>query len=54
MGKERRIAWLGHLERTDKHWVTKKITQWKLIAFRPRGRSKRKWEDDVKQDLKTY
>jgi hypothetical protein len=28
------------------------MTEWKHIAFRPRGRSKIKWEGDVKQDLK--
>jgi hypothetical protein len=29
--------------------LVKKITEWKPIAVRPRGRPKLKWEDDVKQ-----
>jgi hypothetical protein len=48
------IAWLGHLERVEEHRLTQKITKWKPIAFRLRGRPKMKWEDDVKQDLKCY
>jgi hypothetical protein len=36
----------------DEHQVTKKITEWKSIAFRPRGRPKIVWKDELKQDLK--
>jgi hypothetical protein len=35
-----------HEERT-----TKKITGWKPLSSRPKGRSKKKWEADVLQDL---
>jgi hypothetical protein len=35
----------------EEHWLTKKITQRKPIAFRSRGRPKMKWEDEAKQDL---
>ena len=46
------IAWLGNLERIEEdHRLTKKITEWKTIAFRQEGRSRMRWED-VKRDLK--
>jgi hypothetical protein len=32
--------------------LSKKITEWNSIDFRPRGRPKMMWEDDVKQDIK--
>jgi hypothetical protein len=46
------VAQLGHLERMEEHRLTKKITEWKSIAFRPRRRQKISWEVDVKHDLK--
>ena len=30
-----------------------KIYKWKLFAFRPIGRPKNRWEDDVRKDLQT-
>jgi hypothetical protein len=35
-----------HEERT-----TKKITRWKPLSSRPKGRYEKKWEKDVLQDL---
>lgn len=35
----------------EKYCLNKKITKWKPKVFRPRGRPKVKWENDVKQDL---
>jgi hypothetical protein len=43
------MVWASGKEREKS---AKKITEWKPIAFRPRGRPKIKWEDDVKKDLK--
>jgi hypothetical protein len=45
------IAMLGHTERMEAHWLTKKIVEWKPTAFRPTQRHKMKWEDNVKQNL---
>lgn len=42
---------LGHTERMEAHWLTKKIVEWKPTAFRPTQRHKMKWEDNVKQNL---
>jgi hypothetical protein len=48
--KAQRLEWLGHLERMHEERTTKKITCWKLLSSRPKGRPKKKWED-VLQDL---
>jgi hypothetical protein len=34
------------------HRLNKKITGWKSIPFRQRGRPKMRWQDDVKHNLK--
>jgi hypothetical protein len=47
-----RLAWLGHLKRMHEGRTTKKITHWKPLSSRPKGRPKVKWEEDVPQDLK--
>jgi hypothetical protein len=49
--KAQRLACLEHLERMHKERKTKKITRWKALSSRPKGRHKNKWEEDVLQDL---
>ena len=51
--KSRRLVWLGHAERKEEECNVKIITNWKLIVNRPRGRTKMKQLDDVKQDFRT-
>jgi hypothetical protein len=48
--KSQRLACLGHLERMHEERTAKKITRWKPLSSRPKGRPKKKWED-VLQDL---
>jgi hypothetical protein len=48
--KAERLAWLGHRERMPEEGTTKKITPWKPLSSRPKGRPKKKRED-VLQDL---
>jgi hypothetical protein len=33
--------------------TTKKITRWKPLSSRPKGGPKKKWKEDVLQDLQT-
>jgi hypothetical protein len=49
--KAQRPAWLGHVERMHEERTTEKITHWKQLSSRPKGRPKKKWEDYVLQDL---
>jgi DNA phosphorothioation-dependent restriction protein DptG len=48
--KAQRLAWLGYLERKHEERSAKKITRWKSSP-RPKGRTKKKWEEVVLQDL---
>jgi hypothetical protein len=36
---------MGHLERMHEERTTKKITRWKPLSSRPKGRPKKKLED---------
>jgi hypothetical protein len=51
--KSQRLKWLGHVERMPKEIEDTKIYKWKPFASRPIGRSKNRWEDDVRKDLQT-
>jgi hypothetical protein len=50
--KYRRAAWFGHVERMQEHRLSKKVTEWKHTAFRPKGKSKMNWKNDIRQDIK--
>jgi hypothetical protein len=51
--KSQRLKWLGHVERMPKEREVARIYKWKPLASRPIGRSKNRWEDDVRKDLQT-
>ena len=51
--KEQRLNWLSHVERMAEDNVVKKITRWKPMSKRPIGRPKKRWEDDVLEDIKS-
>jgi hypothetical protein len=46
------VSNLSHLETMEEPRLTKKITEWNSIDFRPRGRPKMRLEDDVVRDTK--
>jgi len=49
--KIRRIAWLGHVMRTDDKKTHKGILDWKPIGTRIRGRPRKRWSADIKEDM---
>ena len=49
--KCRRIAGLGHVMRTDDKRTPKRILEWKLIGTRIRGRPRKRWIGDIKEDM---
>jgi hypothetical protein len=51
--KSQRLRLLGHVERMPKEREVTRIYKWKPFAFRPIGRPKNRWEDDVKKDMQT-
>ena len=50
--KAQRLSWFGHINRTAETSIVKRIHKWKPFKGRPAGRSKSKWDDDVRNDLK--
>jgi len=44
--KERRLNWLGHVERMAEDNIVQKIERWKPVSNRAIGRHKTRWEDD--------
>ena len=51
--KKQRLNWLGHVERMAEDNDVKKIKRWKPMSKRPIGRPKKRWEDDVLEDIKS-
>ena len=48
--KIRRIAWLGHVMRTDDKKTHKRILDWKPTGTRIRGRPRKRWTVDIEED----
>ena len=49
--QESRLRWLGHVVRRDDEYVGKRIRRMQ-VGRKKRGRSRRRWEDCVKEDMK--
>jgi hypothetical protein len=50
--KERRIDWLGHVERMGANRMPRKIFYEKIYTKRVRGRPKLRWFGDVREELR--
>jgi hypothetical protein len=51
--KTQRLSWFGHLHRMPEERMVKKVHKWKSMLRRPLGRPKNRWEDDIRNDIKT-
>jgi len=49
--KTQRLGSFGHIQRMSEGRTAMKIFKWNPSTTRPRGRPKRRWEDNIKQDL---
>ena len=49
--KSRRIAWLGHVMWMDEKRTSKRILEWKPIGRRIRGRPRKRWIEDIEDDI---
>jgi hypothetical protein len=47
-----RLRWLGHVERMSDDWSTKKLYSNKPEGLRLVGRPRKRWLDEVEQNLK--
>ena len=50
--KSRRLRWAEHVARMDEGRRAFKILTGKSTGKRPRGRPRRRWEDNIRMDLK--
>jgi hypothetical protein len=47
------LKWLGHIVRMEQAQMVKILTEWNPTGRRSKGRPKRRWTEDVLQDLRT-
>jgi hypothetical protein len=50
--KSQRLSWFGRINRMPETSIVRKIYKWKQFTSRPVRRSKSRWEDNVRNDLK--
>ena len=50
--KSLRLGWLGHVERMENNRIPKSLLHDKIIGVKRRGRPRKRWLQDVEQDLK--
>ncbi|PSN56106.1 hypothetical protein C0J52_10651 [Blattella germanica] len=50
--KQERIRWAGHVQRISETGTAKKVFIGKLEGRRRRGRPRKRWIDDVEEDLR--
>ena len=46
-----RTAWLGHVMRMDEKRIPKIILEWKPTGRRIRGRPRKRWVEDIEEDI---
>lgn len=51
--KAQRVAWVGHLGRMNEQRGVKRIVQWTPEGQRARGRPRKRWMNDVLEDIRT-
>jgi len=45
------MAWLGYVMRMEGKRVTNKVLEWKPTGKRNRGRPRKRWIEDIKEDI---
>lgn len=49
--EEKRLTWYGHIRRTDPNRWIAKVTEWRPIGKRKRGRPRKFWRDEVDEAM---
>ena len=52
--RETRLRWFGHVQRRDSEYIGRSMMRLELPGRRSRGRSKRRFMDEVKEDMKLF
>lgn len=50
--KSQRLRWFGHITRADENKAIKILTRWKPYEDRPRARPKKRWIDEIMNDMR--
>jgi hypothetical protein len=50
--KSRRLRWAGHVARMGEGRGVYRVLVWRSEGKRPLGRPRRRWEDNIKMDLR--
>jgi hypothetical protein len=45
-----RLCWFGHVQRMEENRIPKNVVNMNLEAIRLRGRPRKRWQDEVKED----
>jgi hypothetical protein len=51
--KSRRIVWLGHVMRMYGIGMPRRILEWTPMGRRIRGRPRKRWIEDIEEDIQT-
>ena len=49
--KSKRMAWLGHVMWMEEKRIPKRVLDWKPIGRRNRGRPRKRWTEDIEEDI---
>ena len=49
--KTKRMAWLRHVMRMEGKRIPKRVLEWKPTGRRNRGRPRKRWIEDIKEDI---
>jgi hypothetical protein len=52
--KSRRMRWAGHVARMGEGKGVHGVLVWRPVGKRPPGRPRRRWEDNIKMDLRKW
>jgi len=49
--ESKRMSWLGHVMRMEGKRIPKRVPEWKPAGRRNRGKPRKRWIDDIEEDI---
>ena len=50
--REERLRWFGHVKRREESYIGRRMMKIEIPGKRTRGRPRRQWNDNIKEDIK--